>query len=386
MPNRNRALAAAALACLAVSPLLALAAPPPHSQRRLPPIPPPIQRRLEQVLTESANASHVMGVQATVRVPGRAPWSGVAGLNRPGDPMRPELMIGTGSLSKMYTAVAALLLVDRGRVSLDESIGRWFAGVPNVDPTVTVRQLLNHTSGLADYGTNPDFGRAIRADVNRRWRPEEILAYVGPPTSRPGERFLSSNTNRLLLGLIVERETGAPLAEFLKSEIFLHSPSSWCMEDGATPPLLATHWFPDATGQLVDANPLIFVPSISTARREIHASADDIASFTERVFAGDLISEYLRTQMLTTVPSDGKVPGETGSGLGIRAYQQLDGLDRPTFGHTGANSNNRSYLLFDPITQVSVAVTMNQGDGHGDSHFALAPALMKAAIEFVERH
>jgi CubicO group peptidase (beta-lactamase class C family) len=90
--------------------------------------------------------------------------------------------------------------------------------------------------------------------------------------------------------------------------------------------------------------------------------------------------------MLKIVPSDGKVQGETGGGLGIRQYGPLKPLARATLGHSGATGNNRALLLFDPATGIVAAVTINQGSGHGESHFVVAPVLLQAAIEFATQH
>ena len=325
-----------------------------------------------------------MGAQASVRVPGHAPWNGVAGFNRPGERMRPELMIGTGSISKMYTAIAAMLLVDERRIALSDTLGRWFPDAANINPAVTLRQVLQQTSGLGDYATNPAFRQAVSAYPEHEWRPEEILPYIGAPLFAPGKGWNAANTNRVLLGLIVERETGAPLASFLRARIFGHSPSSWLSGDGPTPELLAAQWYVDSAGVRQEFDAKRMTRSVMSSRREIQASAADIARFGERVFIGDLLSDGLRARMLETVPPDGKIPGETGGGLGIRRYGRLGPLERTMYGHSGANLNNGSLLLFDPATRIVVAVTINQGAGHGNLQFTLAPRLLQTAIELFE--
>jgi len=348
-----------------------------------PPLPAAVAAKLQGILTASVAASGAMGAQAAVRIPGHAPWSGVAGFERPGQPLRPERMIGLGSISKMCTAVAAMLLIDRGVIALGDTVGRWFPDAPNVDPSISVHRLLQQTSGIAEYAATSAFGDSVRARPDRLWRPEELLGFVGPPLFAPGAGWNASNTNRLLLGMIVERETGRSLGEFMRSEVFAGSPSTWVSGDGAVPAGFATHWIVTPSGERVNANERVLTRSVLSARREVQASAEAVAGLGERLFAGNLLSDGLRARMLEFVPSDGKVPGETGGGLGIRRYGPLGTLERTTIGHSGANTNNASLLLFDPVTRITVAVTLNQGAGHGNSQFSLAPALLKAAIDSV---
>jgi D-alanyl-D-alanine carboxypeptidase len=297
--------------------------------------------------------------------------------------MRAELMIGTGSISKMYTAVAALLLIDRGKFRIDDTLGRWFPATANVDPRISILQVLQNTSGLADYSAAAGFGAAVTADLNRRWSTAELLDFVGPPLFTPGTRWDASNTNRLLLGMIVELETGQSLASFLATELFSGLTSSWQAGEGTAPHPLAGQWFVDGAGKRTDYSTTLFGPSLFTARREVHASASDIAAFTERLFAGDLLTPPTRVAMLTIVPDDGSIAGQTGGGLGIRRYNYLG---RTLYGHSGGTNNSSALVLFDPPTGIVAAVSINQnGPSHGQSHFRLVPALLAAAFEDARR-
>lgn len=167
--------------------------------------------RLSSILADSASANGVIGSQGAARIPGYPPWSGVTGMNGLTDSMRADLMIGTGSISKMYATLAALRLVDRGVLHDDHSLGKWFPNVPNVDPAIKLERVMHNTSGLADYGAHPNYSATVFADLQRNWQPAELLVFIGPPLFAPGAAWNASNTNRLLLGIIVERETGQSL-------------------------------------------------------------------------------------------------------------------------------------------------------------------------------
>jgi D-alanyl-D-alanine carboxypeptidase len=329
-------------------------------------------------LEDSVRANDIHGAQATVLIPGRLAWHGATGLNGSNDPMRPGLLIGTGSISKMYTAVAALRLIDRGVLALDDTVGQWFPGTPNVDPAITLERLLQQTSGIADYGAAPDFADSILADLQRVWTPEELLGFVGPPLFAPGAGWNASNTNSLLLGVIVAQESGRSLGDFMREELWPGRTHSWLAGDGPPPAEVATQWGSDGQGNLYDYSALYFGPALFSARHEVQASSADLADFARRLFDGDLLSPALRTAMLTIVPDDGRIAGQTGGGLGIRRYHMLG---RTLYGHSGGTPNSSALVLFDPATGVVAAMSINQdGVSHGNSHFRTTPALLETAL------
>ncbi len=334
------------------------------------------------ILADSSRVNGVYGAQATVLMPGHPAWRGAYGKNGTSDPMRSNLLIGTGSISKMYTIVAALRLVDQGAIALDDTLGRWFPNTPNVNPSIPLRLLMQQTSGLADYSAAPNFAATILADPNRFWYPDELLPFIGPPLFAPGTSWNASNTNRLLLGIIVSRETGKSLGTYMREELWPGRSESWLSGEGTPPATLATQWATNASGALYDYSARYFGPALFSSRNEVQASSDDIASFAQRLFAGNLLSRGTRAAMLTIVPDDGRIPGQTGGGLGIRRYNYLG---RTLYGHSGATPNSTALVLFDPATGAVAAVSINQGGpSHGNSHFRTTPALLQAAIACLE--
>ncbi|NOT08591.1 MAG: beta-lactamase family protein [Gemmatimonadales bacterium] len=334
--------------------------------------------RLNRILADSAAANQVIGAQAAVLIPGKPLWVSVTGLNGPGDPMRPDLLIGTGSISKMFTIVAALTLIDRGVIRMDDQVGRWFPNTQNVDPAIRLERLLQQTSGLADYQAAPNYSQSIFADPGRAWQPAELLSFVGAPLFQPGAGWNASNTNSLLLGMIVERESGLTLGAFMKRDLWAGLTSTWFGGDGAAPGPLATQWSVDAAGNRTNYTETFFGPALFSSRREVQTTAADLARFAERLFGGDLLTPATKAAMLTIVPDDGGIPGQTGGGLGIRRYNYLG---RTLYGHSGGTPNASSLVLFDPPTGIVVAVMVNQnGPSHRQSHFRIGPALLQAAL------
>jgi D-alanyl-D-alanine carboxypeptidase len=166
-------------------------------------------------------------------VPGAAGWvqddsgarqaaSGVADL-RTGRPMRPELHFRAGSLTKSLVATVVLQLVAEGRLSLQDSLQRWLPGILPYGEQVTIRQLLNHTSGVPqNWATIEQTLYRSSGGRFRVWTPRELVALVAdqPPGFPPGTAWSYPNTGYLLLGLVVEAASGSTLGQELHRRIF----------------------------------------------------------------------------------------------------------------------------------------------------------------------
>lgn len=336
---------------------------------------------VRRAFADSARANGVYGAQLAVSVPGLPLWSTEHGEERPGVPMTAEVLLGTGSISKMLAAVAVLRLTDQGRVSMTDTLGRWFPGVPNVSPGITVRQLLWHQSGLADYGADPGVSAAVLANREREWAAEELLPFIGPPAFAPGTAWAASNTDRLLLGIIAARVADLPYGEVLARELFAGGEGAYWTPGQHAPAsrTLATHWATDASGARLDYSARVFGPSLFTFRLKTYLSAREMVLFARRLFEGDLLSAEGRRQLLTIVPDDQRIPGQMGGGVGIRRFAYGG---RTYYGNSGATTNSSAFYLYDPESRVIVAMSTNEeGNRHGNSHFRIVPALIRLASE-----
>lgn len=159
-------------------------------------------------------AAGAPGALAAVRS-GQSSWQGAAGIAELSNarPMRPDMRQRIGSITKTFVATTLLQLVQEGRIGLDDPIGQWLPElVPGeIGQRVTVRMLLNHTSGIGNYSDAllTSLGAVIELQTTR-FTPTELVA-IGlalPRTGEPGERFSYSNTNYILVGLLIERVTG----------------------------------------------------------------------------------------------------------------------------------------------------------------------------------
>ena len=178
---------------------------------------------LDAALKKSFEESSAPGVVAAVQAP-RYTWVRARGVadRATGKPMTPDVYHRIGSVTKTFTATLLLQAAGDGLLSLDDTIDQYVKGVPNGDE-ITLRQLANMTSGVATYSENKkfDFDEDPGTDPYKVWKPEE-LAKIGiedSPLFDPGTQFDYSNTNYVLLGLVLERVTGKPIGELYRQRI-----------------------------------------------------------------------------------------------------------------------------------------------------------------------
>jgi CubicO group peptidase (beta-lactamase class C family) len=133
-------------------------------------------------------------------------------------PLQPDMPLRVGSVTKQFTAAAIMLLVDQGKLSLSEELGKYLPQVPEPARHVTVENLLTHTSGIRNYIELPKFGAVMTQDVSVG---EAIRFFVDAPLQFPaGQRFAYSNSNYFLLGSIIEKVSGQCYADFMQQQIF----------------------------------------------------------------------------------------------------------------------------------------------------------------------
>ncbi len=338
------------------------------------------------------------GAVVLVRSPGAGDWSTTIGARtwHGSEPVTLADHIRIGSNTKTWTGTVTLQLVDEGKISLDDPVSKYRPDVPNGD-NITIDQLLNMTSGLANYTTNLELNQQQDADPTRAWNPEELVAMglAEKPEFAPGKGYLYSNTNTVLLGLIAEKLTGMPLAQAFQERIFepvgLTETSFPAITDGSIPqPHPQLYTFGTNVGTI---DSLVLSPEIQAGAKagtlepmdvtDLNPSwawsagagistAGDLADYVEALAGGGLLSPKMQQQRIDSVkpvnPSD---PASAGYGLALAGFGGL-------YGHTGELPGANSFMGHDPNTGVTVvtwASTAPAADGN-----APAVEMAKAVI------
>ncbi|MFY1696708.1 serine hydrolase domain-containing protein [Solwaraspora sp. WMMA2101] len=315
----------------------------------------------------------VPGVLAAVR-DGRYDWRDAAGqayLNKL-RPMQPQSRHRIGSVTKTFVATTVLQLVDEGRLGLDDPIGQWLPEtVPGeLGAAVTVRMLLNHTSGIGNY-TNAmvDSYAAIDQMQVTTYPPADLVA-IGlamPPTNAPGAAFSYSNTNYVLAGLLIEQVTGNDPAAEVQRRILRPLKLTGTSLPGADPTIRGPHggayFAPFGARDLSEFN-----MSWAWTAGEMISTTTDLNTFFRALLSGHLLSPATLDEMLTTVPFLPELPQAGGYGLGIYSMPTPCG---EFWGHDGAVFGNLTYSLHsrDGARQVSTGINISHYQlGLPDAH------------------
>jgi D-alanyl-D-alanine carboxypeptidase len=191
------------------------------------PTTPPIQlddataASLQKTVTTLQTSKLFPGLSVAVAFPDGRVWAGQSGnaLISPKTLVTADTLFSFGSISKTFVAALAGRLAQRGTIGLDDPLSKY---VPTFYQAadITVRELLNHTSGVMDLFAVPGMGAAILADPTRVWTPEQVLAKVGRSryAFAPGKGYKYSNTDYVLLGVAIEKATGQTVASLVRSE------------------------------------------------------------------------------------------------------------------------------------------------------------------------
>lgn len=319
----------------------------------------------------------VPGIIIRVQDPHRATRRLAAGVSdlASGAALRPGAQFRIASVTKTFVATVVLQLVGEGRLRIDEPVAQHLPGVLANGDRITVRQLLNHTSGLPDYTQAPELLTGIVQ--NRIWQPRELVALAAryPQLFAPGSAFSYSNTNYIVAGLLIEAVTGHPLARELDRRIFTPLRLDHTSFPAGTAHLTGyyAHGYvspeavPTTDGPRLDVTG--YNPSHAWAAGAIVSNAPDLATFYAALMSGRLLTPALLRQMKTTVPEDPSDPKTTFRyGLGLTRVNDSCGVN---WGHDGAIYGYQDQAYWNERTGRTVVI---------DSTMHPAPAAAEAAL------
>jgi len=252
-----------------------------------------------------------------------------------------------GSNTKTFTAVLALQQVDRGQLNLDTPVQKYLPGVVPNGKNITVRMLLNHTSGLFSYTSDPGFFNELVNNPQRVWTERELLAvaFKHPPTAAPGKSWSYSNTNYIVIGMILQKQTGKNMADLVEQRIVrpLHLTRSYYANPRATntgPGYAHGYAVSFAKGKPTYADASTYpIGGAGGAAGAIISTTTDLSRFFSAVLRGKLFSQHQLTQMKTTVALPAQFPIKGGYGLGLL---KMDSACGTVWGHGGDTQGHHS--------------------------------------------
>lgn len=321
----------------------------------------------------------VPGVTATAK-DAHGAWRATEGVGnlRTGEPRSTADRYRVGSITKTFVATVLLQLEAEGTLSLDDTVDEWLPGAVRGNGhdgrKITLRQLLNHTSGIYDYTSDEEFGRTYflkdgffehRYDTKK---PADLvaIAMAHKPDFAPGTSWSYSNTNYVLAGMVIEKATGRPYGAEIRDRILrpLHLNATSVPGTRVTVPRPSSRAYSKlaetATGPTYDVTRLN--PSLAYAAGEMISDSADLNRFYRALLGGKLLPPEQLKAMKTTVAIDGAP--NVGYGLGLLDRKLSCGVH--VWGHGGGIHGSLSEAVTTPDARHSLAFNFN-GDWAGDS-------------------
>ncbi|MFJ1268054.1 serine hydrolase domain-containing protein [Legionella lytica] len=313
-----------------------------------------------------------------------------------------DSLFDIGSITKSFTALMLLQLQSEGTLSLDDHLGKWLPQYPNWRD-VSLRQLLNMTSGIPNYSADDEFNKKMEANLARIWTDDELLSYAHPEKPLPTHRknlFEYCNTNYILAGMVIEKVTGDSFANQLKLRIvnaknglnhtyYPAGPEGKATQKAISSQKVHGYYFDEATHKLLDTfdNDL----SWAGAAGAIVANTQDVVQWVQLLYQGKLIDASHRAQALTelesVVSTSTGLPIPTvsaeeprGFGLGIGSYYDKE-LQQKFWVYKGSTLGFRAMYFWQPCNNVTTVVALNSKGGEGNPDSKLGDEILNANLK-----
>ncbi len=316
---------------------------------------------LRQTMDAWAHRSGAPSVVLSVQGPaGR--WTGATGGPRADDgpPAKPGDHFRIASITKTFVATVVLQLAAERRLRLDDPLATFLPDFPRAD-RITLRQLLNHTSGIPDYGQVEGFARSRLTDRDRTWTTDEVVALAAgrDPEFEPGAGYAYSNTDYVLLGEVIRVVTGTSWATQVRARILdpLHLTETYVAGAEPGPPVVPAYFDTDDDGteeNVETGGPWPAQDSTEGAAGAMVSTADDLVTFADALFHGRLLDARMLAEMTTEARHH---PRNSNYGLGLEI--ERSDYRTTTWGHGGFLPGFRSALRHLPEADLIVVVLVN---------------------------
>ncbi len=373
------------LVLLPLAAMVLMSAPAASAGRTNKPVSNTLGSKLQRILDDAVGSPKAVfpGTGLFVSQPELGTWRGAAGEANvhPRTPMHPNDTFRAGSIMKPFVATVVLQLAEEGKLALDDPLTAVLphdavARVADAD-RITVRMLLNHTSGVPEYD-DAQFDHMVLVNPRRVWKVDELLdrAAGQPRRFQPGKAYAYSNTDYNLLGLVIEQATGQPWRTAVRERVIdriglTHTslPQPGHTSIGSD----AAHGYELVNGKLRDVTDIDSSMAGAAGGNALVTTTEGLSRFLDALLAGKLFEkpQTLRS-MLTFVHANSDSGLPLGYGLGIERYTLPGGVT--VIGHFGTAGGYRAFVGYAPAQKVTIAMMINSGEA-GDPTPVLIPAI-----------
>ncbi len=303
-------------------------------------------------------------------------------------PMKPTDRMLAGSVGKTFAAATALQLIKEGKIGLDDKIekylGReqWFSRLPNAKD-ITVRQLMNHSSGLVRYEFRQQFTKDLTANPEKIWKPAELIAYLldERPPFEAGKGWNYSDTNYIVLGMIIEKVTGRKFYDEVNRRLLkpLKLTDTIPQDGPRLKGVVQGYGGPNnqfgSTDAMIVNGKFTINPQFEWTGGGYASTARDLARWAKMIYEGKAFSPDLLPQVLDGVPAP-MLGRERRYGLGVIIGKTSLGT---SYGHSGFFPGYLTDMMYFPKHKVAIAVQVNTSVGR-----TLGKPLSRVLVEAME--
>lgn len=317
----------------------------------------PLAARITEAMADDLRKHDVKGASVALILPDDSLHCFTAGVSHDSVPVRPDMLIAAGSITKNVVAALIFQLAEEGILSLDDSLHRWLPSYPKVDSTITIRQLLAHTSGLFMFWDNQKLWDDLIAYRDSVFTPETVLSYLRDPYFKPGKGFHYTNTGYLLLAMIATRATHSTLSAELRRRFWtpLKLESTVLSMEESIPDRLLHVWgdnFEEGTPvRDITHLPRTSHETITYGSSGIIATPGDLARWAHALFGGKVLKPSSLSTMLD-IDADAY-------GLGVQRFKSRLIPGGLAVGHGGGNIGAMTYMVHWLERDASLVVTIN---------------------------
>lgn len=303
-------------------------------------------------------------------------------------PMAPTDRMLAGSVGKTFAAATALQLIKEGRIGLDDKIEKylgsekWFLRLPNARE-ITVRQLMNHTSGLVRYEFKDQFTKDLTVNPEKAWTPSELVAYLLDEKApfEAGKGWDYSDTNYIVLGMIIEKVTGKKFYDEVDRRLLkpLQLTDTIQQDGPRLKGVIQGYAGPNnpfgGTDEMIVNGKFAINPQFEWTGGGYASTAQDLARWAKMIYEGKAFSPDLLPQVLDGVSAP-MLGRETKYGLGVIIRKTALGT---SYGHSGFFPGYMTDMMYFPEQKIALAVQVNTSVGR-----SLGKPLGRVLVEMME--
>ena len=331
-----------------------------------------------QSILDRSIMEDVPGVMMAIHGPDGVIWSGASGIaNREtGDPMTPNLLSRMGSVTKTFVSALILQLSDENHFQLDDPIEQWLPGAIANGENITIRHLMNMTSGLFNYTEDDEFVEIMLSESERHWSPTELIAEAmsHEPYFLPGEGWRYSNTNYVLLGILAEQIAGQSVADQLRTR-FTEPLGLTDTVFGSNTTFAGphAHGYADYDDDGVLDEHTYYDASLAGAAGDGVSTVSDLATWARALYGGTVLSDQSHADIYNFISLQGLFPAGMNGSYGLGVFQleydaSLLGIPLTAVGHDGGIPGYVTLMFYLPKHDIAVAIMINAQTESADSY------------------